>query len=134
MAFRGQLTVEMVVIAAIMIGLLVGMFLVNEYLSTSWEAQKESFEASSAASGLAMAINRAAAGGDGTIITRWNRVGTDIVNMSIYDHRSVRAYYFAGSYSSAPLITNNTNVAGAIPINQMLLIKNRNGTITIEAA
>ena len=130
---KAQLSVEMVIIAAVMIGLLLAMFLVNENLRSGWEGQKESLEASTAANQLAIAINKAVAGGNGTSITFANLVGADVTNMSIYDSRSVRAHYIAGSYSSAPLVTNNTNVTGDIPINQGIIIRNIDGKITIEA-
>ncbi len=116
-----------------MIGLLLAMFLVNENLRSGWEEQKESLEASIAANQLAIAINKAVAGGNGTAVTFANAVGADVTNMSIYDWRSVRAYYIAGGYSSAPLVTNNTNVTGAIPINQGIIIRNIEGQITVEA-
>jgi len=131
---RAQLSVEMVVISASMIGLLIAMFLVNEYLRSSWESQKQSFQAGAAANRLAMAINQASSSGNGATIAFFNRVGQDITNMSLYDGRSVRAFYLAGGYSSAAISTNNTNVSGSIPLNQLLLIRNVNGTIYVEAA
>lgn len=133
MAKAGQLSVEMVIIAAVMVGLLLSMFLVNENLRSGWEGQKESLEASTAANQLAIAINKAVAGGNGTAIAFSNIVGTDVTNMSVYDMRSVRAYYLSGGYYSAPLVTNNTNVTGAIPLNQGIIVRNIEGQITVEA-
>lgn len=123
----------MVVIAAVMIGLLLAMFLVNEHLSSSWEQERESLQAGAAADRVALAINRASAGGNGTVISFANMVGPDVTNMSIYDGRSVRAYYLAGMYVSSPLITNRTNATGGIPLNQEVVARNVNGTIFIGA-
>ena len=127
---HGQLSVELVIVAAVMVGLLLAMFLVNDHLSNAWEDQKQSLEAGAAANQAALAINRAVAGGNGTQISFDNSVGQDVVSVAIFDRRSVRAYYIYGGYASAPIVTNNTNIT-AVPINRKVAVKNIEGRISL---
>lgn len=129
---KGQSSVELVVIASVMLGLLAAMYLVNENLRQSWEEQRQSIQASEAASKVARAINAVAAGGNGTQFYFRNLVGADVANMSVFDRQSVRAYHVSGGFSSAQISTNNTNIT-AIPINAGMLITNRNGLVSVEA-
>ena len=115
-----------------MMTLLLVMYLVNDSLRTTWDAQKESLEASTAANQVALAINRAVAGGDGTVVSFNNMAGTSIANMSISPPRSVRAETYQGMWSSTPIITNNTNVSGLMPMNKEIVVRNIGGIITIS--
>ena len=127
----GQLSVEMVVISAAMIMLLLAIYLLNNDLQLAWSEQKGSLDASNAANGLALAMNKAAAGGNGTIVAFPNLVGPEVTSMSIYNLRVVRAYHSSGGFSSAPLVTNKTNVSGSIPLNQELFVRNSEGWISV---
>jgi len=122
----------MVTISAMVIILLV-MVIVNDTLNNSWEMQKESLEASSAANQMAFAINRAASGGDGTEVAFNNFAGAQMANITISEPRAVRATSKNGISSSTPIVTNNTNITGAIPINQEITVTNTEGLISIEA-
>jgi len=127
---QGQVSVEMVIISSVMIGLLLAIFIVNDHLSNSWEEQKQGLEASSAANQVALAINRVSATGSGTQVSFLNRVGVDVTRIEIFNQRSVRAYYLNGRYSSAALVTNNTNFTDGIPTNQLVVVRNINGVIS----
>ncbi|MEM4633908.1 MAG: hypothetical protein QW275_02015 [Candidatus Anstonellaceae archaeon] len=126
----GQISVEMVIISSAMIGLLLVMFVVNDFLNSSWEELKQSMQASAAADQVAHAINLASAGGNGTSISFFNRVGPDVVRIEVFGKRSIRAYYTAGGYASAALVTNNTNFNSDIPINQIVVFQNSGGIIS----
>jgi hypothetical protein len=126
----GQISVEMVILASVMVGLLLVIFLVNDHLNTSWEQLKQNMEASSAAGQVALAINRAASSGNGTQVAFLNRVGPDVTRVEIFNQRSVRAHYLAGGFASAALVTNNTNFSGDIPVNQLVVVRNIGGTIS----
>ncbi|MFA6489276.1 MAG: hypothetical protein WCT52_01195, partial [Candidatus Micrarchaeia archaeon] len=128
---RGQVSVELVIITSVMVGLLLVMLLVNNSLQTSWNSERQILEATSAASQVALAINRAAAGGDGTTISFINTVSPDVTRMEVFDRRTVRAYYKIGGYASSALVTNSTNISGNISLNTQLIIANTNGTITL---
>ncbi|MCX8198222.1 MAG: hypothetical protein N3F07_03465 [Candidatus Micrarchaeota archaeon] len=126
----GQLSVEMVIIASAMVALLLAVFVLNEFLKSSWEEMKQSMQASLAAHQVAYAINRVSASGNSSSITFFNRAGPDVVRIEIFDKRSVRAYYIAGGFSSAPLVTNNTNITSEIPLNQLVTLRNIGGKIS----
>jgi len=128
----GQISAELMVTVSSMIVLLLVMYLVNDSLRFTWEGQKQRLEASTAANQVALAINRAAAGGDGTVISFNNYVGTNVANMTISPPRAVRAETYQGMASSTPIITNNTNISGVIPINMEVVVQNTGGVITIS--
>ncbi len=130
----GQVSVEMVIVSAIMVSLLLAMLLINSNLRASWDEQKQSLEATAAASQVAMAANRAAAGGDGTRISFVNSVGADVTRIIVFDNRAVRAYYSRGGYASIPLVTNNTNITGNVSLNQQIAVYNIGGTVFIGLA
>ena len=134
MGFRthfGQISAELMVTVSAMMFLLLVMYLVNDSLRLTWAGQKESLEASTAANQVALAINRAVAGGDGTVISFNNMVSTSIVNITISPPRAVRAETYRGMASSTPIITNNTNVTVFIPINKGVVVRNTGGVITV---
>ena len=120
----------MVTVSAMVLLLLV-IAIVNESLRSTWAGQQEQLEASSAANQVALAINRAVAGGAGSQIKFNNHVGSHVVNITVSPPRAVRATTNNSIWSSTPIITNNTNISGAIPINQELVVRNINGTITV---
>ena len=62
-----------------------------------------------------------------------NSVGTDVSNMSVYMSRSVQAYASSGVSYSTPIVTNDTNVSGAIPLDSDIVVSNNNGIISIGA-
>lgn len=128
----GQISVEMSILTAIMVGVLLVILLANELLKTSWEEQRERMMASSAANKVAFAINQAVAGGNGTTIIFTNNVGPDVSGMSIYNNRSVRASYLLGGFSSVPVVTSNLG-SYEVPINSELVVRNVGGRISIEA-
>lgn len=128
---RAQLSVELVIIATVMVGLLLAMYIVNDSLRTSWEDSRQMLLASSAATQAAMAINRAAAGGNGTKITFFSSASPDVASLSVFDLRSVRAYTLSGRFASAPLVTNNTNFTAGIPLNSQVTLVNYNGQVRI---
>ncbi len=119
----------MVIIASVMVGLLLAVYLVNDSLRTTWEDSRQMLVASSAADRVALAINRAAAGGNGTKVTFFNEAEADVVSISLFDRRSVRAYAISGRYASAPLVTNNTNITANIPTGQAVTFINSGGQI-----
>jgi hypothetical protein len=130
---KGQISAELIVTMSAMIFLLMAIFLVNDTLEGTWAAQKETLEASTATNQVALAINRAVAGGDGTQITFNNYVGGRIANITVSPPRAVRAVTVNGLSASTPIITNNTNIPGAIPINRDVVVRNTAGAISIEA-
>ena len=81
-AQRGQVSVEIVIIAGVMLTVLFTIFYVNQHLEASWSSQKERLEAGAAADQVALAINRAAAGGNTTRILFRNSVGQDEIVMA----------------------------------------------------
>ncbi|MFA6214580.1 MAG: hypothetical protein WC717_04860 [Candidatus Micrarchaeia archaeon] len=129
----GQISAELMVTVSSMVLLLLVIYIVNDSVRFTWAGQKETLEASTAANQVALAINRAAAGGDGTQVKFNNFVGDNIENITISPPRAVRAATTNGFWSSTPIITNSTNVSGTIPINQELVVRNINGVITVAA-
>ena len=127
----GQVSAELMVTLSSMIVILIVMYLVNDSLRLGWAGRKEVLEASTAANQVSLAINRAVAGGDGTIISFNNKVGASIANMTI-SKREVRAETSRGMESSTPIITNNTNVPGLIPLNREIVVRNIGGVITVS--
>jgi len=125
------MSVELIVTVSIMVSLLIVIFIVNDNLSYVWDRQKQRLEASNAANQVAMAINLASAGGHGTQIRFTNSVGPSVRNMTIYEKRSVQAYTRGDVSYATPIVTNNTDVPGTIPINQDILVANTNGVISI---
>src|SRR3989344_2671829 len=131
----GQVAPEALLIAGVMMFLLLAMYAVSEHLRQQGDAQRQSLQASSAANALAQQINSVAAGGNGTSVQFFNSAGGDVVNMSIYNLRSLRAYYKEGGYVSVALVTNNTNMSSpTIPLNVNLWLNNTNGTVYIAGA
>lgn len=132
---RAQVAPEAVLIAGVMMFLLLAMFAVSEHMRQQWDAERQSLQASSAANALAQQINLVAAGGNGTSVQYFNSAGGDITNMSIYNLRSLRAYYREGGFVSVALVTNNTNMSSpTIPLNVELWLNNTNGTVYIAGA
>ena len=136
----------MVTISAMLILFMV-MYLADQTIEFAWGGQKEMLLASTASNQVALAINRVAAGGDGAQMEFNNYVGGNntIANITIdfvgdngsnitIKPRAVRATTRNGRWSTTPIITNNTNVSGVIPMNQNVVVKNTNGVITIEAS
>ena len=115
-----------------MMFLLLTMYIVNDSLRLTWAAQKERLEASTAANQVALAINRAVAGGDGTVISFNNMVSTSIANLTISPPRAVHAETYRGMASSTPIITNSTNVSVFIPLNREIVVRNIGGVITVS--
>lgn len=128
----GQISAELMITVSSMMALLLVMYLVNDTLRFTWEGQKERLEASTAANQVALAINRAVAGGDGTVISFRNSVSTSIANVTISPPRAVRAETLRGLWSSTPIITNSTNVSGTIPIDRDIVVRNVGGVITVS--
>ena len=119
------------VTVSMMVLLLLVMLIVNESLRATWVGQQEKLEASSAANQVALAINRAVAGGDGSQIKFNNRVGSHVANVTIAPPRAVLAMT-QNSWSSTPIITNNTDIPGAIPINQELVVQSELHMLLIQ--
>lgn len=130
---HGQLSVEMIVVLAAMVMLLLSIYVLNQHLSLQWEEQRQSLEASAAARKVAIAINQAWVGGNGTQITFYNSAGPTVTRISIAYSRTVRAYYSLGGYSSYPLVTGSTNMTD-LPLNSTIAIRNINNVIYAEAA
>ena len=130
----GQISAELMVTVSAMVLLLLVMYLVNQSLQQTWDGEKQVLEASSAANQVAIAINRAVAGGDGTQVRLNNFVGGSIANVTISPPRAVTAFTWNGYSSSTPIVTNNTNITGNITINQEIVVGNTGGTITIAAS
>ena len=128
----GQISVELMITVSSMVTLLLVMYIVNDSLRLTWEGQKERLEASTAANQVALAINRAVAGGDGTVVSFSNKVSASIANMSVSSSRAVRADTYRGMSSTTAIITNNTNISGLIPINKEIVVRNTGGTITVS--
>lgn len=128
---RGQMSAEMVIVASVAVMVLLGIYVVNGQLQTSWEGQKERLSASSASERAAMVINRVAAGGNGTFISFENTVPSEVTMMEIFEGRSVRAYYALGGYASSPIVTGNINI-NEIPLNQQVVVANEGGTIVLR--
>ena len=129
---RGQVSLEIVATAAVMLVVLFTMLLVNQHLQALWEVQKEQLEASAAANQLAIAINRAAAGGNSARILFSNDVGPDVTSITIYNGKSVRAYFRQGGFYAVAIVSSNMNVSGTVPLNQEIAVQNSNGTISVQ--
>ena len=127
----GQISAELMITVSAMMTLLLVMYLVNDSLRLTWDSQKERLEASTAANQVALAINRAVAGGDGTVVSFNNKVSASIANMTI-SSRSVHADTNHGMGSSTPIVTNNTAVSGVIPLNREIAVRNTGGVITVS--
>ena len=130
---KGQVSVELIITTSVMAALLLLMLMVNNSLQQSWGVQKQVLEATAAANQVAIAMNRAAAGGDGTTVSFMNTVSPDVTSIQIFDKRTVRAYYAEGGYASAALVTNDTNVSGSVPINTQVIVSNNGNTINLIA-
>jgi len=130
---RGQISAELMVTVSAMLILLMAMYFADQTIESAWGGQKEIMLASTASNQVALAINRVAAGGNGTQMEFNNYVGGTVVNVTIDHPRAVRATTINNLWATTPIITNNTNITGAIPINQDVVVKNTNGVITIEA-
>ena len=131
---RGQVSAELMVTISAMIILLMAMYLADQTIESSWNGEKDIMLASTASNQVALAINRVAAGGNGTQMVFNNYVGGSIANITINPPRAVRATTINGRWSTTAIITNNTNISGTIPINQDVVVKNTGGVITIEAS
>jgi len=129
----GQISAELMITVSAMVLLLLVMSIVNGTLQSTWNGQKERLEASTAANQVALAINRAVAGGGGTQIKFNNYVGGGIMNITIAPPRAVSAVTWNNISSSTPIITNNTNITGGILMNQEIVVRNDGGVITIAA-
>ena len=132
---RAQIAPEAVLIAGVMLFLLLAMFIVSAHLGQQWNVEKQRLEASAAANSLARTINTVAAGGNGASVYFLNSVGPDVANMTIYQSRSLRAYYNEGGFESVALVTNDTNMSAAtIPLNVNLWLNNTGGKVYISGA
>jgi len=131
---KGQVSAELMVTISAMLILLMAMYLADQTIESSWNGQKEIMLAATASNQIALAINRVAAGGNGTQMEFNNYVGGTVVNVTINPPRAVRATTINGLWATTAIITNNTNISGNIPINQDVVVKNTNGVITIEAS
>ena len=129
----GQIAPEAVVIAGVMLFLLLAMYTVSVNLQQQWDRQRQSLQAEAAASDLAQAINTVAAEGDGTSLLYFNSAGPEVTNVSVYQFRSLRAYYKAGGFVSVALVTNQTN-SSFIPLNADVWLNNTNGTVCVSGA
>jgi len=130
----GQISAELMVTVSAMVLLLLVMYIVNQSLQSTWNGEKQVLEASSAANQAALAINRAAAGGDGTQVRLNNYVGGSIANVTVSPPRAVTAFTWNGYSSSTPIVTNNTDIPGNITINREIVVRNTGGRITIAAS
>ena len=131
---RGQVSAELMVTISAMIILLMAMYLADQTIESSWNGEKDIMLASTASNQVALAINRVAAGGNGTQMVFNNYVGGSIANITINPPRAVRATTINGRWSTTAIITNNTNINGTIPINQDVVVANTGGVITIGAS
>ena len=131
---KAQISVELVVMASVMLFLLLTMFVANENLSSSWERQKQSLQASAAADRVAAAVARASAFGNGTSVSFFNGVGPDVVNMSVFEGRSIIANTVSRVSVSVTTICNETSAPSGIPVNEEIVVRNSGGAIIIGAA
>ena len=131
---RGQVSAELMVTISAMMILLMAMYLADQTIESSWNGEKDIMLASTASNQVALAINRVAAGGNGTQMVFNNYVGGSIANITINPPRAVRATTINGRWSTTAIITNNTNINGTIPINQDVVVANTGGVITIGAS
>lgn len=99
---------ESIITLGAMLILLLAMMIINGNLRSQSAALQQQLEAASAAAQVALAINAAAAGGNGSQVSFLNSVGGDVTSISIYAGRSLRVAYAAGGYVSQPLVTNRT--------------------------
>ncbi|VVC00625.1 Uncharacterised protein [uncultured archaeon] len=131
---RGQISAETAIVAAVMLFLLLMIVIVNDFAFQEWTALRQSLSASATANRMAAAINRVAAGGNGTSYSFFNSAPIEITNMTIYAHRALRVDYEYGGYVAVPLSTNNTNVSGngTIPLNAVVMVNNTDGTIYVS--
>jgi hypothetical protein len=129
---KAQVSIELVMMAAMALGILLVIYLSNNMVSSSWENEKQRIEASFAADRMALSIGRAVAGGDGTVVRFFNRVGPDIVGFNLTYNRSISVRTVGGLRHSAPLVTSNISAPGGIPANAEITITNSNGQITIR--
>ncbi|MCX8197109.1 MAG: hypothetical protein N3G80_02210 [Candidatus Micrarchaeota archaeon] len=130
---KAQLSVELVIIAGVMLFFLFIIYVANQFLQSSWENQKQFLEAGSLANRFALAINRAAAGGNSTKIIFSIEASQSIKNITI-SGRYVKIYYSASDFYPMPLVTNNTKMIGALLPNSNVIVENREGTIYIYEA
>ena len=131
---RGQVSAELMVTISAMMILLMAMYLADQTIESSWNGEKDIMLASTASNQVALAINRVAAGGNGTQMVFNNYVGGSIANITVNPPRAVRATTINGRWSTTAIITNNTNISGTIPINQDVVVANTGGVITIGAS
>ncbi|MEM4348092.1 MAG: hypothetical protein QXN37_00800 [Candidatus Anstonellaceae archaeon] len=129
---KGQLSVELVVIAAVMAFILFIIYIANQNLQALWERQKQLLEAGSVANKLALAINRAAAGGNSTKIFLSTTASENIVDISVKG-QFVTVRYSANGLYSVPLTTNMTQ-SSSVPLNTQIIIENRDNVIYIYEA
>jgi hypothetical protein len=129
---KAQVSIELVMMAAMALGILLVIYLSNNMAASSWESEKQKIEATFAADRLALSVGRAVAGGDGTTIRYFNRVGPDIVGFSLTYNRSISVRTISNLTHSAPLVTSNITAPGGIPMNAEIAITNSNGQITIR--
>ena len=131
---RGQVSAELMVTISAMLILLMAMYFADQTIESSWNGEKDIMLASTASNQVALAINRVAAGGNGTQMVFNNYVGGSVANITINPPRAVRATTINGRWSTTAIITNNTNISGTIPINQDVVVTNTGGVITIGAS
>jgi hypothetical protein len=134
MGKKAQMSLELAVMASVMLLLLLAVLIANDSFASSWERQKQKLQASAAADRLSAQIDRAAAFGNGTAISYFNKVGKDVSNMSISEGRSVLVYTVSDVSASATPFPLNVSAPGGIPLNEELMIRNANGVITISTS
>lgn len=131
----GQVAPEAVMIAGVMVFLLLAMYVVSVHLTEQWGVEKQRMQATAAANSLAQAVNSVAAAGNGSSMPYFNAAGPDVANMTIYQLRSLRAYYREGGFVSVGLVTNRTSISSSgIPLNVDLWLNNTNGIVYIAGA
>ena len=129
---NAQVSIELVMVATMALGILLVIYIANNMISSSWENEKQKIEASFAADRIALQVGRAVAGGDGTTVRFFNRVGNDVSGISLLYNRSISATTVSNLRYSAPLVTSDVEAPGGIPLNAEIRITNSNGRISIE--
>ena len=127
-----QVSVELVMVTTMALGILLVIYISNNMISSSWENEKQKIEASFAADRVSLQVARAVAGGDGTSVRFFNRVGNDVSRVELLYNRSISATTMSNLKHSSPLVTSDVEAPGGIPINSEIKITNSNGHITIE--
>lgn len=105
---RAQLLPESVVVIAMLMLVLLMVLIANRQLESQSIRLQQQLQASTAATQMAMAINKVSSGGEGAQMSFFNSAGPSVTSMQLFDGRSLRVHYASGGHVSMPLVTNRT--------------------------